>query len=223
MKKIEIAPGTIINNWSFVGDTSERRFNSVVGIWKCLCCGSLEQVVNASVIREKSTKCVACGHAGRKIPPHLLSLDRKRRNHIPFTIDEAEKYKQYRKETKAKSQLSIKGRAGVLFRHARKRAKHCGFDFNLNVEWVQQKLEVGVCEATGVLFDFGPPTDGQSYNWFAPSIDRVDSSKGYVMGNVRMTTWRYNSSKNSMSDKEFYEFCTMVYMNKIKHKISMEQ
>ncbi len=42
------------------------------------------------------------------------------------------------------------------------------------------------------------------------SIDRIDSSKGYVEGNVQFVTTQANLSKHIMSMSELYEFCKKV-------------
>ena len=42
------------------------------------------------------------------------------------------------------------------------------------------------------------------------SIDRIDSSKGYVEGNIQFVTTQANLSKHIMSMSELYEFCKKV-------------
>ena len=42
------------------------------------------------------------------------------------------------------------------------------------------------------------------------SLDRIDSSKGYIEGNVQWVTKQANLSKHIMSMKELYEFCKKV-------------
>lgn len=42
------------------------------------------------------------------------------------------------------------------------------------------------------------------------SLDRIDSSKGYIEGNVQWVTYRANVSKHTMSMNELYEFCKKV-------------
>ena len=42
------------------------------------------------------------------------------------------------------------------------------------------------------------------------SLDRIDSNKGYIEGNVQWVTYRANVSKHTMSMTELYEFCQKV-------------
>ena len=42
------------------------------------------------------------------------------------------------------------------------------------------------------------------------SLDRIDSSKGYIEGNVQWTTYQANVSKHTMTMEELYQFCKDV-------------
>lgn len=50
------------------------------------------------------------------------------------------------------------------------------------------------------------------------SLDRIDSSKGYVKDNVQWTHIKVNMMKQNLQEKEFFELCKIVY-NKNKGKI----
>ena len=47
----------------------------------------------------------------------------------------------------------------------------------------------------------------------AASLDRIDSSEGYVAGNVRVVSWRYNMMKGPHSDADLYEMCKIIVDN----------
>ena len=102
-----------------------------------------------------------------------------------------------------------------MFRGARQHSLERGCTFELSLDWIKEKLTIGVCEATGVSFEFGPPEVGKKYNWLAPSLDRKDSTGGYTIDNVWVTTWRYNACKSDVSVSEFVEFCRLVYQNSL--------
>lgn len=45
------------------------------------------------------------------------------------------------------------------------------------------------------------------------SIDRIDSDKGYVPGNIQLVTARTNLAKGNMNNKEFIQYCKKVAKN----------
>ena len=83
-------------------------------------------------------------------------------------------------------------RAKDLIRNALKRAKRNGLVLDLTVEWVVEKLETGVCEVTKLPFDF---LVGGTARAMAPTIDRIDPTRGYIPGNVQVVCWLYNRAK----------------------------
>lgn len=42
--------------------------------------------------------------------------------------------------------------------------------------------------------------------WLQPSIDRIDSSKGYVKGNLQITTWAANMAKSDLAPSEVEDY-----------------
>jgi hypothetical protein len=71
----------------------------------------------------------------------------------------------------------------------------------LTPEWVAERIKTGTCERTGIPFVLDP-----TKHKHAPSIDRVDNSKGYVKENCRIVAWAYNQAKNSYTDQELFDF-----------------
>ena len=47
-----------------------------------------------------------------------------------------------------------------------------------------------------------------------PTIDRIDSSKGYVEGNVCICTWFINTMKANLTVDQFKDVITKIYENK---------
>ena len=45
------------------------------------------------------------------------------------------------------------------------------------------------------------------------SLDRIDSSKGYIEGNVQWVHKRVNLMKGNMSTENFIEWCNLVVKN----------
>jgi hypothetical protein len=72
-------------------------------------------------------------------------------------------------------------------------------------EWIKQRLDSGKCEATGIEFDIQRP-----WNPRTPSIDRIDSSKGYCEENCQLVILQYNLAKNIWSNREFFELARKI-------------
>lgn len=43
------------------------------------------------------------------------------------------------------------------------------------------------------------------------TIDRIDSTKGYIKDNIQLVTWRANTAKNGMDHNEFLQLCFSIY------------
>ena len=88
--------------------------------------------------------------------------------------------------------------AGRLLSACKLRAKKKGLEFSITLEWVQQRLQAGVCEVTGIPFELKG-----ARNPFQPSIDRIDSSKPYTPENCRVVLWIINTAKHTLAEDDF--------------------
>jgi hypothetical protein len=82
-----------------------------------------------------------------------------------------------------------------LVNAARQRARAFGREFDLDVDMVRQAIERGTCAVTGLPFVLLRPTGSKhdkKQHPLAPSIDRVDCSRGYTHDNVRVVAWAVN-------------------------------
>lgn len=86
------------------------------------------------------------------------------------------------------------------FLSARTRSKKSGLEFSITVETVNQLWEdcSGNCYYTGL-----PMVLERSDNMNSVSLDRLDSSKGYVPGNVVLCRSIVNIMKSDLSEAEF--------------------
>lgn len=82
----------------------------------------------------------------------------------------------------------------------RNRAEKQGRAFDLTEEFLGLLLEPMTCSASGLALRYDWEGEGRTNPW-APSVDRVDSSGGYTMGNVRVVCWAYNTAKNDWADE----------------------
>jgi len=84
-------------------------------------------------------------------------------------------------------QNTTMGRASTLLSGARCRGKKYKRECTITRKQIETRLEIGICEATGIAFESTGP--------FAPSLDRTDSSGGYTPLNVRVVVRIYNLAK----------------------------
>lgn len=61
------------------------------------------------------------------------------------------------------------------------------------------------------------------YKGWTGSLDRKDSTKGYIVGNVQWVHRNINIMKNSYSEAYFLELCTLVVNNHLNKNITYEQ
>ena len=92
-----------------------------------------------------------------------------------------------------------RGRAGILFWFAEKRAKAAMREFSLDVQDITSRIAKGCCEVTGLAFDMSPGPDKHHANPWAPSLDRRDSAGGYTTENVQVVCAAYNYAKSEWS------------------------
>ena len=88
-------------------------------------------------------------------------------------------------------------------------------EFNLSFESVKTLLKFPTCYYTGRKFDNEGP--------YARSIDRIDSAKGYIEGNVVSCTVDINGKKSNLSDEEIELLYNKIVLHKKKHEIEPEE
>lgn len=120
-------------------------------------------------------------------------------------------FKKRRNEISLKSYYKTKEEhpERILIYSTRQRAKEKGWEFNLEESDIVFPTH---CPILGIKLIPG----GQGIHTFnSPSIDRIDSSKGYIKGNIRIISLRANMMKNDASLSELESFCANIlkYIN----------
>lgn len=114
-------------------------------------------------------------------------------------------YKKYNSDMRKTSKTF---RMREMLYQAKHRAKKHGLIFNISIE---DLIWPDVCPIFGTEFEMC--SEGKvSPN--SPSIDRIDNSKGYEKGNVRIISYHANAMKKHFS----YEEIEKLYTN--FHKVS---
>jgi hypothetical protein len=154
---------------------------------KCPDCGKERQIRKA---RESSKVCKACAHircCSREKRLGSLNPAWRGTEHIPKT-----KYGQWK--------------AG---------AEKRGHEWDLTIEalealYVQQR---GRCALTGAPLVVALRSQVERHEVdpdAVVSLDRIDSSRGYVPGNVQLVSWATNRAKSDLSSSAFAALCRSV-------------
>lgn len=112
-------------------------------------------------------------------------------------------YGEQRKKVKVGS---LDGRLRAIFSNVTER-RHKGVDISLQDLkdlWEKQK---GLCAYSGV-----PMTWDDSNRYTTVSIDRIDSSKGYVRGNIAFCCFTVNIMKSNMPVEHFLWWCRNIVL-----------
>lgn len=134
-----------------------------------------------------------------------------------------ERYSKYRGsylERRKNGLATVRGRLYVAFKAAKDRSAKTGRDFDLTLEWlVDRFFEIGErCEVTGIkLTNALEGSGGRFMSPFNPSLDRIDSGRGYTKDNVRIVCVVVNLAINRFGDDVFSTMCH-AYVDLVKTK-----
>lgn len=146
--------------------------------------------------------------AGREYQQRRRALDPDAtRKQLKWQKNNPEKMARYRKNWYANNdgrkyhrEWALKNRVKnpelYVWRNARNRAKETGREFSI------EKSDIVIPEICPVL---GIPISKQveGFQPNSPSLDRIDSSRGYVPGNIAIISWRANCLKRDGTLDEF--------------------
>ena len=88
------------------------------------------------------------------------------------------------------------GKIALLVRSARTRAKSKGWEHNITIGDI---VPSEICPLLGINLNWSNGATRQD----SPTLDRIDTNKGYIRGNVWVISHKANSIKNNATYKEF--------------------
>ena len=112
---------------------------------------------------------------------------------------------------KYKENYTVAGRATMLRNRCKQRSKIYKMEYNLTKDYIYELLEPRKCAKTGIDLII----DDSKYNPYAPSIDRIDSNKGYTEDNIQMVCLIYNFCKNQFTEEQVDNFLIKCKINDI--------
>lgn len=121
----------------------------------------------------------------------------------------------FRKEHQGKLSKSWSGYGEISKDHwssIKRHAVNRGIEFDLSIEfgWNLFLKQGRKCAITGWLLEMHTPGRNQKTASWTASLDRIDSSNGYVAGNVQWVYNDINLMKRHHTTQRFYELCYAV-------------
>jgi hypothetical protein len=100
---------------------------------------------------------------------------------------------------------------GLLYGIAMRGAAARHMEFSITIEQLQEQWErqAGLCALTGVQLTMASKSTNRT-----ASVDRIDSYRGYVVGNVQFVHKHINKMKNNLDEEYFVEMCKRVSWHK---------
>ena len=101
----------------------------------------------------------------------------------------------------------------VYFSKLKVGAKKRSIEFNVTIEylWNLFQKQDGKCALSKLPIELKPTKIGGIER--TASVDRIDSSKGYIEGNIQWVHKNINFMKQTSSQAEFIKFCKLVALN----------
>lgn len=107
---------------------------------------------------------------------------------------------------------------GIQFRANRRKLD---FDITINYAWELFVKQDGKCAISGLPIQFWEKNSSNAdKKKQTASLDRIDSSKGYVVGNIQWVHKSINTIKMDLNQEEFIELCKIVTRHQESAKLS---
>lgn len=125
------------------------------------------------------------------------SCDKQRQ--LKRRIDKKDELLAYGRQYQAKKRTDFTHRLQMLLNASKQRAALKNREHTITLADIQQKYPVdGKCPIFGITLQF----NSVGFRDNSPSIDRIDSTKGYTHDNIQIISWKANSIKRNASLEE---------------------
>ena len=195
--------GKKFNWWTIVKHvntkfTKRGKISQAIQIYKIRCSCGFEKVSNISdIVYGRSTRCKSC------------SVKNRYKN---------EKNKQL--GNKSPGWKGTKDIPRAMFTKVTYNAKKRGLKCDITIEDLQElwELQDGRCKYSNraLIFNnksFKTKKSNKIYNF--ASLDRIDSSKGYIKGNIQWVCIAVNLAKQQFNENEFFDLISDIYKSSI--------
>lgn len=233
MKKLNCKLGDTFGNWTVIdNNTFVKNKHTYVKV-QCKC-GKIEDKCLSDLVNGRTKSCKSCAARSRGIPVKIGDKYKSwtviggpklfNGTHIKYEVqcecgttkwvqaneltDPTRNFKCAKCAAKERgaAQAERNGKIGELtltrFTKLRRSAEKRNIEFSVSLEYLSNLYESQnhICAITGK----------QINSIKEASLDRINSSIGYIEGNVQWTTCQANLSKHAMTMEELYQFCKDV-------------
>jgi hypothetical protein len=110
--------------------------------------------------------------------------------------DNKDEHLEYSRKYQRNRRLDFEYRLQMLINASKQRARLNDREHDINVEDIKAIYPVdGCCPIFGLKLEF----NGAGFRDSSPSIDRIDSTKGYTQDNIQVISWKANRIKGAAS------------------------
>lgn len=153
--------------------------------------------------RVPNSCCKKCAVIRTQRVPNRESNIKKSNETKAILIDIDPEYKNHIREQKLKYSRSNLGLITSLYAGAKKRSYMYNLEFTIDKSDIIIPVE---CPILHIPLSVGK-VGGSDYS---PSLDRIDSTKGYIKGNVQVISHLANAMKNSASSEQIQTFINNI-------------
>lgn len=93
---------------------------------------------------------------------------------------------------------------------AKRNSRLLSFNISQEYAWDLYQKQNGQCALSGIKIPFPSKVEDRNN----PSMDRIDSSQGYIEGNVQWVHKDVNRMKWDLSENRFVELCGLIFQHK---------
>lgn len=108
---------------------------------------------------------------------------------------------------------SKKGIITCLLNNAKDRAKRNNLPYELDYEWLEAKIDAGVCELSHLPF-VHESRGAFKCSPYAPSIDKINPKDGYTKNNCRVICFCVNMALSDWGEDVLYNMCENLLKNR---------
>lgn len=176
----------VYNDWTVIDDKTIRKNGHLYLKCKCKC--GLEKEVQITALKAgKSKRCSSC--AGKLV-----------------TLSEG-----FKKSWKGKS-IGVLNR--TMFGHIRSKASERNLEFTVDQQYLSDLFEEQnrICALSGIDITLSSKikNGNPDFSFVTASLDRIDSKKGYIKGNIQWVHKDLNKMKMAYDKDYFIKMCKLV-------------